>query len=78
MTKVGFSSEADLLTYYSSNTDTLRLAVVFYGLSNTPSLPTSMSYRIRPATNDSQEWYTTSTYSFYQANSPREASDGPG
>ena len=65
-------------TYYTSNTDTLRLAVVFYGVSNNSSLPTAMAYRIRPATNDSQEWFTTETYPFYQANSPRESSDGPG
>ena len=78
MTKVGFSSESALLTYYNSNTDTLRLAVVFYGVSNGSSLPTAMAYRIRPATNDSQKWYTTDTYPFYQANSPRKSSDGPG
>ncbi|XP_070191694.1 phospholipid-transporting ATPase ABCA3-like [Littorina saxatilis] len=70
-TRVGFASESDLLTYYTTNTDILRLAVVFYGVTSGGTLPNDISYSIRPATNDSQKWYTENTYPFLQSNAPR-------
>ncbi|KAL8611831.1 hypothetical protein ACOMHN_041293 [Nucella lapillus] len=76
-TSRGFTTETDLETYYRANTNTLKLSVVFYGLTNISTLPTAISYRIRPATNDSQKWRTTRTYPFYQTNAPRSQTQDP-
>ncbi|XP_076469399.1 phospholipid-transporting ATPase ABCA3-like [Babylonia areolata] len=77
-TGVGFASESDLVTYYRANTGTLRLAVVFPGLTTaSTSLPSSLAYRVRPATNDSQRWVSTRTYPFYQTSAPRDNAEDP-
>lgn len=73
---MGFNSETDLINYYMENSVEVKLGVVFMGIYENSSLPTSVSYRLRPATGGEQRWFTTQTYPFYQNNAPRTT--GPG
>ena len=71
----GFENEEALVEYYKIHSDKMVHAVVFKGLETASTLPLTVTYYMRPKTEDSQKWRTAITYPFYQTGKPRSGSD---
>lgn len=74
---MGFSSEQDLETFYSNSTHSSKcpISVVFNDVDQAANWPKDLTYKIRPRTEDKDNWQTRKVFSFYQVLSPRTEDD---